>query len=68
MGVSVLADTVAPTVSSFLTDVTSFFTSALSWVGSAIGTIMGNPLLLVAVACMPIAGYGVGLLRRLIRS
>ena len=58
----------APTVASLLESVTSFFTSALSWVGSAIGTIMGNPLLLVCVACLPIAGYGVGLLRRLIRS
>lgn len=68
MGIAVLADTVAPTVSSFLTDVTTFFTSALSWAGSAIGTIMDKPMLLVFVAAMPIAGYGVGLLRRLVRS
>lgn len=52
----------------FLASVTTFFTSALGWVSSAISTIMANPILLVMVACMPIAGYGVGLLRRLIRS
>ena len=52
----------------FLASVTTFFTQALSWVGQAITTVMANPILLVMVACMPIAGYGVGLLRRLIRS
>ena len=65
---SVLADPVPPTVSSFLGDVTTFLGSALSWVGSCITTVMSNPILLVVVACMPIAGYGVGMLRRLIRS
>lgn len=65
---SVLADPVTPTVSSLLGDVTTFLGSALSWVGSCIGSITSHPLLLVCVACMPIAGYGVGMLRRLIRS
>lgn len=52
----------------FLSSVTTFFTQALAWVGQSITVVMNNPLLLVMVACMPIAGYGVGLLRRLIRS
>lgn len=52
----------------FLANVTTFLTQALAWVGQCITTVMDNPLLLVMVACMPIAGYGVGMLRRLIRS
>jgi hypothetical protein len=49
-----------------LGNVTSFVTSAISWVGSFVGVITDNPLLLMFVITS-FVGLGVGLIRRLIR-
>lgn len=54
------------TVSTILTNVTSVVTEAVSWIGSYVGAITSNPLILTFVI-LSIAGMGVGLIRRLIR-
>lgn len=57
-----------PDVSSILSAVTSFVTSAVAWMGTIIGSITaaGNEILLIGFV-MAIAGFGVGLFKRLVR-
>lgn len=54
------------TMATILTNIGSVITSAVDWVGTALGTVTatGNELLFVLVA-LPIAGFAVGLLRRM---
>ena len=54
-------------MSAFLEMISTFFTQALTWASSVMTTILGSPALVVLVLAMPIAGYGVGLIKRLIR-
>lgn len=62
------ADTaVTPTLSTFLGDVGTFFTKAIGWLGDVLAVVVGNPALLVLVLAMPICGFAVGLLSRLVR-
>ena len=58
--------TVTVTISTILTDVSSFVTSAVGWVGDYAEAITGNPLIL-AFVIVAFVGLGVGLIRRLIR-
>ncbi len=51
----------------FLTDIGTFFTQAVTWLGDVLDVVTGNPALLVLVLAMPIVGFAVGLLGRLIR-
>lgn len=55
-------------MAALLTAVTSFVTSAIEWLTSYVGAITatGNEVLLLAVVAIPVAGFGVGILRRLI--
>lgn len=55
------------TMSSILTDIGTFFTQAVTWMGDVLDVIVGNPILLVMVVAMPVVGFAVGLLSRLIR-
>lgn len=55
----------AVTVSTLLGDVTSFVTSAVTWIGSFVGAITSNPLILMFVI-VAFVGLGVGLIGRLI--
>lgn len=55
------------TMASFLTDIGTFFTQAISWLNTCLTTITGNPALTVLCLAMPICGFAVGLLGRLIR-
>ena len=50
-----------------LTTVGSVVTSAVTWVGQFAGTITasGNEILLIPI-CLAVAGFGVGILKRLI--
>nr|DAF79255.1 MAG TPA: hypothetical protein [Inoviridae sp.] len=48
-GVDLTGGATAYTLASFLSDVGSFFTSMLGWVGQVITFITGEPLLLVFV-------------------
>lgn len=54
-------------ISAFLTDVGTFFTQSITWMGDVLTEVTGNPALLVMVLAMPICGFIVGLLSRLIR-
>lgn len=51
-----------------ITSVTTFFTAAIGWVGTVASTITTEPILLVACVCMPLAGYGVGMFKRLLTA
>lgn len=55
------------TMSAFLTEIGTFFTQAVTWLGDVLDVIVANPALLVLVVAMPIVGFAVGLLGRLIR-
>ena len=52
------------TVATILESVGTLFTSAMSWAGSVITTIVGNPLLLI-FATLSLVGLGIGIVRRL---
>ena len=58
--------TPAVTVATILGDVTSFVSSAVSWVGSFVGAITDNPLILTFVI-VAFVGMGIGLIKRLVR-
>lgn len=53
------------TLATLLGNVTSFVTSAVSWIGSFVGAITGSPLLLMFVI-VAFVGLGIGLIGRLI--
>lgn len=57
----------AVTMSGFLDSIQTFLTEALSWLSEVLGTITGSPVLTVLCLAMPLVGFAVGLLRRLIR-
>lgn len=54
------------TVATIVGDVTTFVTEAIKWVGSYVGAITSNPLLLIFVI-VAFVGLGVGLIKRLVR-
>lgn len=54
-------------MSAFLTEIGTFFTQAVTWMGDVLDIIVENPALLVLVIAMPVVGFAVGLLSRLIR-
>lgn len=54
-------------MSAFLTDVGTFFTQSVSWMGDVLTEVTSTPALMVMVLAMPIVGFAVGLLSRLIR-
>lgn len=53
-------------MSAFLTNIGTFFTTAVEWVGKVIEVVTSNPALTVLVLAMPICGFAVGLVKRLI--
>lgn len=53
------------TIATLLGNVTTFVTSAVSWVSSFVGAITGNSLILMFVI-VAFVGLGVGLIGRLI--
>ena len=58
---------VAQTMSEFLTNIGTFFTQSVTWLGDVLDVVVENPALTVLVIAMPIVGFAVGLLGRLIR-
>lgn len=62
-----VAEVAPSTMSTFLTDIGTFFTKSIAWLGEALSTVVGSPALLVLVLAMPICGFAVGLLHRLVR-
>ncbi len=55
------------TMSTILTDIGTFFTQSVTWMGDVLDTIVSSPALLLMVIAMPVVGFAVGLLSRLIR-
>lgn len=55
------------TMSNILTEIGTFFTQAVTWMGDVIDVIVQNPVLMILVVAMPVCGFAVGLLSRLIR-
>lgn len=51
----------------FLTNIGTFFTQSVTWLGDVLDVVVENPALTVLVIAMPIVGFAVGLLGRLIR-
>lgn len=54
-------------MSELIASIGLFFTQAITWIGDVIGLITENPLLLIMVVCMPVAGVAIGYCKRLIR-
>lgn len=54
-------------MSAFLGNIGTFFTQAITWMGEVLTVVVDNPALLVLVIAMPVCGFAVGLLNRLIR-
>lgn len=54
-------------MTAFLTNIGTFFTQAIDWLGDVLDTVVASPALLVLVIAMPVCGFAVGLLSRLIR-
>ena len=55
------------TMETILGDIGTFFTKSVDWMGDVLDVIVSNPTLLVLVVAMPVVGFAVGLLSRLIR-
>lgn len=51
----------------FLSIIGEFFTESVTWMGDILDIIVKYPALTVMVIAMPIVGFAVGLLGRLIR-
>ena len=56
---------VAYSIASMISDIGSFVTGSVSWVGSFVGAITGNPLILGFVL-VALIGTGIGVITRLI--
>lgn len=56
----------AVTVATIASNVSSIVTEAVKWVGSFVGAITSNPLILMFVI-IAFVGLGVGLIKRLVR-
>lgn len=57
----------AGAMSAFLDNIGAFFTQSITWLGDVLDVIVADPALTVMVLAMPIVGFAVGLLGRLIR-
>lgn len=55
-------------LSAMLTDIGSFFTSAIGWMGDALAECTSHPALFIMVIATPVAGIGIGYLNRLLRA
>ena len=65
-GVIITGEAASYTIATMLTDIGSMVTSAVQWIGSFVGAITDNKLLLGFVL-VALIGTGVGLINRLIR-
>lgn len=62
-----MTPTETPAMTTFLNTIGTFFTKAIEWLGDVLDVVVANPALTVMVLAMPIVGFAVGLLARLIR-
>lgn len=61
-----MQEAAAVTIATIVGNVTTLVTEAIKWVGSYVGVITSNPLLLMFVI-VAFVGLGVGLIKRLVR-
>lgn len=54
-------------MSAILTEIGTFFTQSVTWMGDILDTVIASPALLILVIAMPVVGFAFGLLGRLIR-
>lgn len=54
-------------MTTLLNGIGEFFTKSVDWLGTILTTITSNPALLILCIAMPVIGFAVGLLNRLIR-
>lgn len=52
----------------FLTNIGTFFTQSMTWLSDVLDVIIASPALTVLCLAMPIIGFAVGLLGRLMRT
>ena len=57
----------ATAMTAFLSTIGAFFTQSVTWMGDVLDVVVENPALTIMVIAMPIVGFAVGLLGRLIR-
>ena len=62
-----MGETPVSAMTTLLSGIGEFFTKAVEWLGTILNTITGNPALLILCIAMPVIGFAVGLLNRLIR-
>ncbi len=62
-----MGETQTPAMTTFLNTIGEFFTKSIDWLGDVLDVVVANPALTVMVLAMPIVGFAVGLLSRLIR-
>lgn len=55
------------TLSTFLADVTTVFSTSITWLSDVMDTIIGHPLSFVMVAGLGLVGFAFGITSRLIR-
>lgn len=55
------------TMSALLTEIGTFFTQSVTWLGDLLDVIIGNPLLLLMVAGFTVVGFVVGITSRLLK-
>lgn len=53
------------TISTVITSVGEVFGGVIDWLGTALDTVVNNPVLFIMVIGIPLAGAGIGFLRRL---
>lgn len=58
---------VAEEMSTFLTTINIFFEQCVTWMGNLVNYIISQPALVVLCLAMPICGFAISLLNRLIR-
>lgn len=57
----------ATPMQTFLDNIGEFFTESLDWLSSVLDKVTASPALTVLVIAMPVVGFAVGLLGRLVR-
>ena len=62
----ILTTPTAGTLAAIISDIGSLVTSSVTWIGSFVGAITSNPLILMFVI-VGFVGLGVGLIKRLTR-
>lgn len=56
------------TLDVLITNIGSFFTGAISWVTDILTMVSAQPILMVLCVLIPVAGFAVGLFRRLLNA